>query len=51
MSSELFDALNLLEEERGIPVDFMLDKNHQGHCHRLQKQLWKRRRAGGDERR
>ena len=26
MSSELFDALNLLEEERGIPVDFMLDK-------------------------
>ena len=26
MNSELFDALNLLEKERGIPVDFMVDK-------------------------
>lgn len=25
-NSELFDALNLLEKERGIPVDFMVDK-------------------------
>lgn len=26
MSSEVFEALSLLEKERGIPVDFMLDK-------------------------
>ena len=26
MNSEVFEALNLLEKERGIPVDFMLDK-------------------------
>ena len=26
MSSELFEALNLLEKERGIQVDFMVDK-------------------------
>ena len=26
MSSEVFEALALLEKERGIPVDFMLDK-------------------------
>ena len=26
MNSELFDARNLLEKERGIPVDFMVDK-------------------------
>ncbi len=26
MSSELFEALNLLEQERGIPVEFMVDK-------------------------
>jgi N utilization substance protein A len=26
MNSELFDALHLLEEERGIPVDFMIDR-------------------------
>ena len=26
MSSEIFEALSLLEKERGIPVDFMLDK-------------------------
>lgn len=26
MNTELFDALNLLEQERGIPVDFMIDK-------------------------
>ena len=26
MSSELFEALNLLEKERGIQVDFMIDK-------------------------
>lgn len=26
MSSELFEALNLLEKERGIPVDFMIDR-------------------------
>ena len=26
MNSEVFEALALLEKERGIPVDFMLDK-------------------------
>ena len=26
MSNEIFDALSLLEKERGIPVDFMMDK-------------------------
>ena len=26
MNSEIFEALSLLEKERGIPVDFMLDK-------------------------
>jgi N utilization substance protein A len=26
MNSELFEALNLLEKEKGIPVDFMLDR-------------------------
>lgn len=26
MNSEVFEALNLLEKERGIPVDFMLDR-------------------------
>lgn len=26
MNSELFEALNLLEQERGIPVDFMIDR-------------------------
>ena len=25
-NKELFEALSLLEKERGIPVDFMLDK-------------------------
>ena len=25
MSSEIFEALSLLEKERGIPVDFMLE--------------------------
>lgn len=26
MNSEIFDALNMLEKERGIPVDFMIDR-------------------------
>ena len=26
MNNEIFEALNLLEKERGIPVDFMLEK-------------------------
>ena len=26
MNSELFDALHLLEKERGIPEDFMIDR-------------------------
>ena len=26
MSNEIFEALNLLEKERGIPIDFMLEK-------------------------
>ena len=26
MANEVFEALHLLEKERGIPVDFMLDK-------------------------
>ena len=25
-NNEIFEALNLLEKERGIPVEFMLDK-------------------------
>ena len=25
-NNEIFEALNLLEKERGIPVDFMMDK-------------------------
>ena len=26
MNKEFFEALNLLEKEKGIPVDFMLDR-------------------------
>ena len=26
MSTEVFEALHLLEQEKGIPMDFMLDK-------------------------
>ena len=26
MNREVFEALNLLEKERGIPVEFMLDR-------------------------
>ena len=39
MSNEIFDALSLLEKERGIPVDFMMDKIKEGDFDRLQKQL------------
>ena len=36
MNSEVFEALNLLEKERGIPVDFMLDK--------IKKDVYKRQK-------
>ena len=26
MANEIFEALHILEKERGIPVDFMVDK-------------------------
>ena len=44
MNSEVFEALSLLEKERGIPVDFMVDKHQKGHCDRVQKQLRQRGR-------
>ena len=32
-NKELFEALSLLEKERGIPVDFMLDKIKKANAH------------------
>ena len=35
MNAEIFAALRQLEKERGIPVDYMVEKNHAGACRRL----------------
>ena len=45
MNTEFFEALTLLEKEKGIPAG----KDQGGNCHCCQTRLrWERKRVGGD---